>query len=149
MNMKKLLLNLLKLIGIIGAIAIVANVVMALIQVFKVKSRQFDEELVSIFDEKAFDMAEQNTEVTAVSMFSATTFDYRNAPELDEPYVLELEAMYTGVEIIVPDGWFVESKGTIAMAGMDNTTLTYDAHEPRLKVKVNAKFAGIEIRNLD
>lgn len=149
MKVKKLLLNVLKWIGIIGATAIVVNIVLALIEVFKVRSRQFDEELVSVFGEKAFDMAEQQTEVKAVSMFSETTFDYRNAPEMDEPYVLELEAMYTGVEIIVPDGWFVESKGKIAMAGLDNTTLTYDEHEPKLKVIVNAKFAGIEIRNLD
>lgn len=149
MKIKKVVLTLLKLIGLAGAVVVVANVVMAVREVLNVKSREFDEEVVSVFGEKAFDMAEQPHSVDAVSKFSSTTFDYRNANESEEPYILNIEAGYSRVEILVPDGWFVESKGRIAMAGMDNMTLTYEEQEPQLIVTVNAKFAGIQIHNLE
>jgi len=148
MAVKKIVIASLKWIGITGVIFVLINLGYAIVNVFKVKKMSFEQDLVSVMNEKAFDMTQYPQKVSAVSMFSATTFDYRNTPVADEPYELEILAMYTGIEIIVPEGWFVESKGKIAMAGMDNSTLTYEDQAPQLKVHVDAKFAGIDISNI-
>lgn len=149
MSLKKIMLKCLKWLGILSFVFIVVNIGVTIANIIRTKNTKFEEDLVSTFTEKAFDMALFPTKVNAVSMFSKTTFDYRNVSESDDVYELDLRAMYTGVEVIVPDGWYVESKGRIAMAGMDNTTLTYEDQEARIKVIVDAKFAGISIKNLE
>ncbi len=137
-----------KAIGITSLVLVGINAVIGLLNFKKAKDLEKNYDVAVTFGEEAVDMSEMPPRMSAGAMFSGMTLDYRNCIVLDEPYELELFSRFAGVEIIVPEGWFVEAKGQMMMAGMENYTATYEEEEAKLIIHFKTSFAGLSIKNV-
>lgn len=87
-------------------------------------------------------------EVTAV--MGGVEVDLRQAAIADGPAVIDVFALWGGIEIRVPQEWIVDVKGIPIMGGFENTThpsVTDPALAQKLVVRGTAIMGGVEIKN--
>jgi hypothetical protein len=137
-----------KIGGITALVVLGLNAIYGLLNIKKAKTLDKDYDIAVTFGEKAIDMSKEAKEITCGAMFCGLTLDFRNCQEVSEPYEIDLFAKFAGVEIIVPENWFVQNKGKIAMAGVENYTVTYENAKPSLILHHHATFSGISIKNV-
>lgn len=141
--MKKIL----KGFGIATGIIAITNVLFGLMNVKKAKELHKNYDIAVTFNEDHIDMVGKGSKIDMGVMFAGAEIDYRSCPVLDEPYELNLFNRFSGVEIVVPEEWYVESKGKIAFGGIDNYTVTYEGKEPNLILNFDTSFSGLSIKN--
>jgi len=88
---------------------------------------------------------------SVAAVFGGSEVNFRQAQMSDQGAVLELTAVFGGIDIIVPNHWKVQVTGTPIFGGWENKT-TYHAenendNEQILKVNCIAVFGGITIKN--
>jgi predicted membrane protein len=84
----------------------------------------------------------------ATAILGGCKVDLRQASVRTGPAVLDVFAMWGGIEILVPVDWGVSVQGTPIMGGFeDKTTPTRDATGPRLIIKGVVIMGGVEIKN--
>jgi predicted membrane protein len=87
----------------------------------------------------------QGGEITAV--MGGAHLDLRRAT-LHNRAVIDTFAMWGGIEVVVPDTWAVELRGTPILGGFeDKTRGPLDPNAPRLVVRGIAMMGGVEIKN--
>lgn len=87
-------------------------------------------------------------EITAV--MGGVEVDLRQAAIGPEPAVIDVFAMWGGIEIKVPPEWSVDVKGLPIMGGFENTTrpsVTDPALAQKLIVRGTAIMGGVEVKN--
>jgi hypothetical protein len=86
---------------------------------------------------------------SATAIFGGVTLDLRQARPDPEGATLAVTAVFGGVDIIVPRGWRVQSKGTPIFGGFDNKAdaPAEDAEAPTLTVDMTALFGGTEVKH--
>jgi predicted membrane protein len=88
---------------------------------------------------------------SVAAVFGGSEIDLREARLSDQGAVLELTAMFGGVDLIVPKHWKVEVSGMPIFGGWENKAVyeggSADDHVQVLKVNCTAVFGGITIRN--
>lgn len=86
----------------------------------------------------------------ATALFGGIDLDFRDADLGKEGAVLELTAVFGGINIKVPDHWKVVVTGTPIFGGWENKTKTpadLAESQPTLSVRCFPLFGGIEIAN--
>lgn len=82
------------------------------------------------------------------AVFGACDLDLRGAGLAPEGAVLEVYALFGGIDVRVPPGWAVEVTGTpILGAFEDNSGAGGAADGPRLTVQGTAIFGGVEVKS--
>lgn len=136
-----------KILKIIGTVSVLVNGVLGFVNYRKAKQMEGQYDDVVTFGEKKLDMSGKGQASSVGVMFAASFIDYRKCPKLDQPYELTLYNRFSGVEIVVPEGWFVKESGKLAFAGMDNYTATFDDQEADIILKFDTAFSGVSIKN--
>lgn len=79
--------------------------------------------------------------------FGGLALDFREATLKDNLGTLKILALFSGVDIIVPDNWVVKTLGSSKNAGVSNQTDEESSdNQPTLIVKHDLQFAGLSIR---
>jgi cell wall-active antibiotic response 4TMS protein YvqF len=85
-------------------------------------------------------------EINAV--IAGVTVDFRGARLAGGRGVVDVFAMWGGIDLIVPEGWRVESDVTPVLgAFQDRTIPPGDSAAPTLKVRGSVVMGGVEVRN--
>jgi predicted membrane protein len=88
----------------------------------------------------------QGGDVTAI--LGGCKIDLRQASVRTGPAVLDVFAMWGGIEILVPADWGVSVQGMPIMGAFeDKTTPPREGSEPRLIIKGVVLMGGVEIKN--
>lgn len=83
----------------------------------------------------------------ATALMGGINLDLRGATLNNNEAYLELNAMFGGVDVLVPNNWRVEMTGVPVFGGWSNKTRTNsDLNAPILKVKCFVMFGGIEVK---
>ena len=89
----------------------------------------------------------------AVSIFGGVELDFREA-NLDDEAVLEINCIFGGVEIRVPDNWHVHSRSLPVLGGFEDKTRERIVIDPSgasnrktLIVTGTVVFGGVEVKN--
>jgi predicted membrane protein len=82
------------------------------------------------------------------AIFGGSEIDLRDATLVPDA-VLDVFAVFGGVEIYVPHGWRVEINGFPVFGGFENTTTKENLSEdaPRLRIDATVIFGGLEVRH--
>lgn len=87
----------------------------------------------------------------AFAMFGGVEIDLRKAGSTREEIVVELNAMFGGIEMRVPETWSVTVQGSGIFGGYEDETMdtraTPDGKQPHLIVNGYAVFGGVSIKN--
>ncbi len=137
----------LKGFGIFLGVTSLINGIIGIFLALKAKSLGDEHDMAITFDEKSIDMAEVGPSLDLGIMFASVSIDFRNCEEEDEPYELYLYNRFSGVEIVVPEGWYVESKGRLALAGIENYTATYEDQKANVILRFDTALSGVSIKN--
>jgi hypothetical protein len=85
------------------------------------------------------------------AVFGGFEIDLRKANIAGDQAVLDLNAVFGGIEVKIPESWSVVMKGTGVFGAYQDSTLQPDPriypNPKRLVVKGGAVFGGIEIKN--
>jgi hypothetical protein len=85
------------------------------------------------------------------AVFGGFEVDLRKAAIAGEEAVLDLNAVFGGIEVKIPESWAVVMKGTGVFGAFQDSTLQPDPrlyqNPKRLVVKGGAVFGGVEIKN--
>jgi predicted membrane protein len=87
----------------------------------------------------------------AVAVFGGVRLDLRPAAITVDRAVLDVTAIFGGVELRVPEGWSVEAKGVGVFGGFDDKTL-HPKRDPNVKtpgliITGTAIFGGVSVTN--
>lgn len=137
----------LKGLGIVSLGLVAANAAFGILSYNKAKTLKDRKDIVVTYGEETFEMNGKGSRLDCGAMFGSMTLDFRNCQPSEEPLIVDLYARFANVEIIVPEEWYVEAKGKIAMAGIENFTSTYEDEEPSILLNFDAMFAGITVVN--
>lgn len=81
------------------------------------------------------------------AIFAGIELDLRNAEMEDDTAVVNVTAIFAGIDIIVPSHWNVEVQATPILGGVEkHTKYNRDENAPTLKINGTAVFGGIEIK---
>lgn len=88
---------------------------------------------------------------SVAAVFGGSDINLRGARISDQGALLELTAVFGGIDIVVPEHWQVQIAGTPVLGGWENKT-TYNSkntndNEQVLKVNCIAVFGGVTIKN--
>ncbi|RPI25590.1 MAG: hypothetical protein EHM61_13995 [Acidobacteria bacterium] len=90
----------------------------------------------------------QNFKAASLTAFmGGCEIDLRDAAIADSPAVVDVFAMWGGVELKVPDSWVVELRGMPILGGFEDKTRPPRDRSQVLIVKGMVIFGGVEIRN--
>ena len=85
------------------------------------------------------------------AVFGGFEIDLRKAQIAEEEAVLELNAVFGGIEVRIPESWSVVMKGAGVFGAFQDSTLQPDRRiypsPKRLIVKGGAVFGGVELKN--
>jgi hypothetical protein len=85
------------------------------------------------------------------AVFGGFEIDLRRANIVEEEAVLDLNAVFGGIEVKVPESWSVEVKGAGVFGAFQDSTTQPDPRiypsPKRLVVKGGAVFGGVELKN--
>jgi predicted membrane protein len=90
---------------------------------------------------------------TVSAVFGGAELDFRGADMEADETVLEVNAVFGGAEIRVPETWRVEVRGQTIFGGYSDSTRTpavQDANAPRRKTLIltgTTLFGGVEVKN--
>jgi len=84
---------------------------------------------------------------TVVAVMGGCAIDLRNATIAGEEAVVDVTAFWGGLEIRVPDDWYVESRGVALLGGFGDKTQGPLQGGKRLVVTGMAIMGGVEIKN--
>lgn len=134
-------------LGIIGIALAVANAAFILSNHKKAKDLHKNNDVAVTYGEESIDMSGKGNKLECAVMFGSMTLDFRNCIAGEIPMEIEVFARFAELKVVVPEGWYVDSKGKITMAGVENFTATYEDEEASMLLRFNAAFAGITITN--
>jgi predicted membrane protein len=80
-------------------------------------------------------------------MMGAYEIDLRRASIVAGPVELEVSASFSGVEIRVPEDWYVILKGSPVLGGVNNQTHKKEPGAKTLVVTARVFVGGVEVRN--
>jgi predicted membrane protein len=87
----------------------------------------------------------------AFAMFGGVEIDLRQAATTREEVVIEVNAIFGGVEVRVPETWSVIVRGAGIFGGYEDETMATlvapDGKQPRLIVNGFAVFGGVTVKN--
>jgi hypothetical protein len=87
----------------------------------------------------------------AFAMFGGIELDLRKAATTRDEIVIEINAIFGGVEVRVPETWNVSVRGAGILGGYEDETLdtrvASDGKQPNLVVNGFAIFGGVTIKN--
>jgi predicted membrane protein len=87
----------------------------------------------------------------AFAMFGGIELDLRKAASTREEIVVEVNAIFGGVEVRVPENWNVSVRGAGIFGGYEDKTMDMrgapDSKQPHLVVHGFAVFGGVTIQN--
>lgn len=86
-------------------------------------------------------------QVTA--LFGGATVDLRGATPVSDDVPLTINAIFGGVEVVVPDGWRLVVQGAPIFGGIEDNRRAAeatDASAPVLRVAAFAFFGGVELK---
>ena len=81
------------------------------------------------------------------TIFGGGKFDFNNAKIYKDEATLTVNAIFGGIELIVPKDWKVVTNGTGILGGWDDKTSEKDSTVATLNVEGSAIFGGVTIRN--
>jgi predicted membrane protein len=85
---------------------------------------------------------------TVSATFGGVELDLSSSQLAPEGAYLELTALFGGIEIRIPDSWSVEIRSTAILGGVEQRCANPVKHTgPRLVIKANATFGGVDIKN--
>lgn len=86
---------------------------------------------------------------SVTALFGGAEIDLRQANLKEDKVVLDLTAIFGGIDIRVPEHWNVQASGLPLFGGYDNKTAkhAHDANVPTLKIRCLATFGGVDIKN--
>jgi hypothetical protein len=87
---------------------------------------------------------------TISAVFGGFEIDLRKAQMAGNCATLQIDAVFGGVELKIPETWSVEVAGTGVFGGWSDSTVQPHPDNPgykRLIVKGSAVFGGVEIKN--
>jgi hypothetical protein len=86
---------------------------------------------------------------SATAIFGGVTLDLRHARLDPEGATLAVTVAFGGVDILVPRGWRVQTRGTPIFGGFENKAdaPVDDAGAPALTVDMTALFGGVEVKH--
>lgn len=84
---------------------------------------------------------------TVWAVMGGCEIDLTKASMLDREVVVNVFAVWGGIEIRVPADWLVESRGTALLAAFEDTSLPPGDDRKKLIVTGTAIMAGVEIKN--
>ena len=90
---------------------------------------------------------------TVTAMFGGVELDFRSAEIEGEEAVVLVEAVFGGIEIVVPEGWMVIYEGQSIFGGYNDETrpplpdVPGAAPRKRLILRGRAVFGGITVKN--
>ncbi len=81
-------------------------------------------------------------------LFGGAEIDLRNAKMNPDGAVLNLMALFGGVEIMIPDDWDIEINSTALFGSVSNRSRgeNHDDEKP-LKISATTIFGGVEVKN--
>lgn len=87
----------------------------------------------------------------ATAVMGAVELDFRGSTILTSPAILDVFALWGGIEITVPPEWKVDVRGIPILGGFENKARTsvHDAGAPEqvLVIRGTALMGGVEIKN--
>lgn len=82
------------------------------------------------------------------AVFGGGQLDLRDSRLHAEGAVVEVSAIFGGVELTVPRDWPLQVRAAAVLGGVENKTSNPTASDgPRLVVKASAIFGGVELKN--
>lgn len=148
-------MRILKRIAIGWLILMAANVVASLVlrKAVPAYGGEADDEVSMVASMSGIEFAS-----TARALRSVAVVAYMGGVELDltraaivDGALISIRAVMGGVDIVVPEGWRVETTSTSFMGGVDNTTNPDAEPEtaPLLVVDVTAVMGGVDIHHAE
>jgi hypothetical protein len=85
----------------------------------------------------------------AFAMFGGIELDLRKAASTREEIVIDVNAIFGGIEVRVPENWSVTVRGAGIFGGYEDKTFraALDPKQPHLTVNGVAVFGGVTIQN--
>jgi len=82
------------------------------------------------------------------AMFGGSEIDLREAKLNPDGAVMEITAIFGGIELRIPDGWDVEVSSTALFGGVENKYRSENSGEDKpVRINAVAIFGGVEIKN--
>ncbi len=81
-----------------------------------------------------------------VSIFGGNTLDLRNAKIASGPALVDITAIFGGVDLKVPSEWIVVNKGIGVFGGYEDKS-NHPVSGPQLVITGSAVFGGVTIKN--
>jgi predicted membrane protein len=105
-------------------------------------------EHASVFSHVERRVTDQNLErMKVVAVFGAFEMDLRQAGIQGDQAVVEADAIFGGIEIVVPEDWLVVPRGAGVFGGFSDETRQPDSPSKRLIVTGAGVFGGVVITN--
>jgi hypothetical protein len=86
-----------------------------------------------------------HVEVSAV--MGGCDIDLRDATPTAEPLVIQVFAMWGGIDIRVPPGWLVQNEAWPILGGIVDSTVPPPVAAHRVILRGNAFMGGVEVKN--
>ncbi len=85
---------------------------------------------------------------SVAAVFGGAEVDLRLAEMGKDGAVIEAQAVFGGVTILIPESWPVETYASAIFGGIENSAVNKETKEgKRLIIKASATFGGVEIKN--
>lgn len=85
--------------------------------------------------------------VQATAIMGGCEIDLRRMAPGQRETVVDLFAMWGGIEIEIPEGWAVENRVTPIIAGVEDKTAPAAPDAPRVILRGTVVMGGVEVRN--
>ena len=86
-----------------------------------------------------------HVEVSAV--MGGCDVDLRDATPMSDPLVIQVFAMWGGIDIRVPPGWLVQNEAWPILGGIVDSTTPPAVPTHRVILRGNAFMGGVEVKN--
>jgi predicted membrane protein len=80
-------------------------------------------------------------------MFGGVELDLRNAGVKGDSATINVTSLFGGAEIMVPQGWAVDLRGTPLFGGIEDKTSGAEDGSVTVIIKSMTAFGGLELRN--
>lgn len=85
--------------------------------------------------------------VQATAIMGGCEIDLRKMTRGESPTVVDLFAMWGGIEITIPEGWALEQRATPILAGVEDRTAPAAPGAPKVILRGTVVMGGVEVRN--